>query len=108
MHTTNVVCGFVLLAACAKSSTTSPTTPPPASSEPVAQETPITAAEGTQRPSLTVSACESQGGRVVGDIGDGAIHRPDYRCPDSGKAPIGSIVPDPSGPIAVEGAVCCK
>jgi hypothetical protein len=61
-----------------------------------------------ERPGLTAGACEAQGGKVIGDIGDGAIHRPEYRCPDSGEAPIGSIVPDPGGPIASEGAVCCK
>lgn len=59
------------------------------------------------RPGVTAAACEEQGGKVVGDIGDGAIHRPDYKCPDSGNAPIGSIIADPGGPVAIEGSVCC-
>ncbi len=53
-----------------------------------------------ERPETTAAACEAAGGSVVGDIGDGAIHRPDYRCPD-GQAPTGSI------PLGVEGSVCC-
>jgi hypothetical protein len=44
---------------------------------------------------------------VIGDIGDGAIHDPDYRC-SNGEPPIGSIVPQPGEPIAIEGEVCCK
>lgn len=84
---------FVLLTACPQPSAP-PTTPDDGGT--------------VQRPQLTVEACELQGGRVIGDIGDGAIHRPDYRCPDSGKAPIGTIVADPDGPIWIEGAVCCK
>ena len=42
----------------------------------------------------------AKGGNVVGDIGDGAIHRPEYRCP-SGSPPIGRIA------LGVEGSVCC-
>ncbi|MAQ15032.1 MAG: hypothetical protein CMN30_09595 [Sandaracinus sp.] len=52
------------------------------------------------RPAVGAAECEAQGGTVVGDIGDGAVHRPDYRCSD-GQAPIGSVA---SG---IEGAVCC-
>ena len=59
-----------------------------------------------ERPQLTAEACEASGGTVVGDIGDGAIHRPDYRCP-SGSPPSGSIRAAAGGPIAVEGSVCC-
>lgn len=55
---------------------------------------------------LTAEACTAGGGEVVGDIGDGAIHRPGYLCP-SGKAPTGPIRQPEGGPIAVEGAVCC-
>lgn len=57
---------------------------------------------------LTAKACEAAGGKVIGDIGDGAIHRPDYRCPGTGAPPSGAIVAEPGGPIASEGAVCCK
>lgn len=58
------------------------------------------------RPTTTAEACEASGGTVVGDIGDGAIHRPEYRCA-SGAAPSASVRPPEGGPIAVEGAVCC-
>ncbi len=56
---------------------------------------------------LTARDCEAQGRTVVGDIGDGAIHRPDYVCPGTGAPPIATIVADPGGPIGVEGSVCC-
>jgi|SRR6478735_1090596 len=62
--------------------------------------------DGTARPTLTAQACEANGGAVQGDIGDGAIHRPEYRCPNGAK-PSGSIAAPDGGPIAVEGAVCC-
>jgi hypothetical protein len=56
---------------------------------------------------LTAAACEAKGGTVVGDIGDGAIHKPDYRCPGTNAEPLGAIVAEPGAPQAVEGAVCC-
>lgn len=62
--------------------------------------------EATERPQLTAAECEAASGTVVGDIGDGAIHRPDYRCAN-GQAPIGSIKAEEGKPVAVEGAVCC-
>ncbi len=62
--------------------------------------------DAPSRANLTAEACEAGGGRVVGDIGDGAVHRPDYRCP-SGAAPRGNITAPPGGPIGVEGSVCC-
>jgi hypothetical protein len=95
---------FVLLAACSPS----PSTPPTTSTDPVSDKEPDPGVGGDQRPELTAAACEGQGGKVIGDIGDGAIHQPGYTCPDSGEAPIGSIVADPGGPVAIEGAVCCK
>jgi hypothetical protein len=106
-RTASVLC-FVLLAACNKP----PSIPP---SEPTDDAQPDTQPEPqpdtetpAERPGITAAACEEQGGQVVGDIGDGAIHKPDYVCPDSGVAPIGSITAEPDGPVAVEGAVCCK
>jgi len=60
----------------------------------------------SERKSLAQEECEAQGGSVVGDIGDGATHRPDYVCP-SGKPPLGNIAPPAGGPVAIEGAVCC-
>ncbi len=71
---------------------------------------PTPSAKAAESPSggrLTASACEAGGGTVVGDIGDGAVHRPDYRCPASNQPPIGTIEPEPGGPIGVEGSVCC-
>lgn len=58
------------------------------------------------RPSLSEETCLEQGGSMVGDIGDGAVHRPEYVCP-SGHPPLGSIVAGAGEPIGVEGAVCC-
>lgn len=58
------------------------------------------------RPVLTAQACEASGGSVQGDIGDGAIHRPEYRCPNGAK-PSGSIGVEDGKPIAIEGSVCC-
>ena len=66
-----------------------------------------TPAGGEAKAELTASACETQGGIVVGDIGDGAVHRPDYVCERSGKPPIATIVAEEGGPIGVEGSVCC-
>ena len=57
---------------------------------------------------MTADQCTAAGGEVVGDIGDGAIHRPDYRCPTSGEPPLGPIQSEPGQPVAIEGAVCCK
>lgn len=71
-----------------------------------------TSQQPTQEPStpgrkaLTQEQCEAQTGHVVGDIGDGATHRPDYLCP-SGKPPLGDIASPAGGPIAIEGSVCC-
>lgn len=59
-----------------------------------------------ERQALTQAQCEAQAGYVLGDIGDGATHRPDYLCP-SGKPPLGDIAPPAGGPIAIEGSVCC-
>jgi hypothetical protein len=59
-----------------------------------------------ERPSLTAEECTDGGGEIIGDIGDGAIHRPDYLCA-SGAKPTGSIRAPEGGPIAIEGQVCC-
>jgi hypothetical protein len=83
-----------------------PEAPSDAESAPSPATEPPATATGDARPELTAQACEAGGGAVVGDIGDGAIHRPDYRCP-SGSAPRASIRAPEGGPVAVEGAVCC-
>jgi len=55
---------------------------------------------------LTQAQCAAQGGSVIGDIGDGAIHQPEYRCA-SGAAPIGPISYSEVDLVPNEGAVCC-
>jgi hypothetical protein len=67
---------------------------------------PTTGAPTPGRKSLTQDECAAQGGSVVGDIGDGATHRPDYVCAN-GKPPLGNIAPPTGGPVAIEGSVCC-
>lgn len=90
-----VLCAFLFVLGCGGATPPSAAAPEPASS----------ADAGA---SLTAEACQAAGGRVVGDIGDGAIHRPGYRCPESGSAPLGKIGAPQGGPIAIEGSVCCK
>lgn len=95
---------LVLLTACggavpsAHDASNTPESPTPEA--PLADATPV-------RATLTPAECEQRGGRVVFDIGDGAIHRPDYRCPGSGEPPIGRIQVEPGQPMPIEGAVCC-
>jgi hypothetical protein len=89
--------GLVLATGCKKDSEeTKPpegeNTPPPAGP--------------TERASLTDAECQAQGGTIVGDIGDGAIHKPDYVC-ESGKPPIGNVTAPEGGPTPIEGSVCC-
>lgn len=76
----------------------------PSSEAPPADPVPTTTT--AERPSLSEAECTQQGGVVVGDIGDGAIHRPDYTC-ESGSPPLGTIVAEPGGPMGIEGSVCC-
>ena len=68
--------------------------------------TPGAPSDDTQRPSITAAACEANHGTVVGDIGDGAIHRAEYRCVNGAK-PTANISSAEAGPVAVEGSVCC-
>lgn len=88
------VIGLLLMTGCSKKTGAEPPVEPPS---------PGAAAE---RPSLTTAECEAKGGRVIGDIGDGAIHRPDYTC-EGGQPPLGAIAPGEGEPIAIEGSVCC-
>jgi len=85
-----------------------PVTPAGEGSAPVAEApaAPPQGETGAERTSLTAQECEAGGGTVVGDIGDGAIHKPEYKCA-SGAAPTGSIRAAEGGPVAIEGAVCC-
>lgn len=97
-----IACVGLFACGGSQSPTETPSEAPPAS-EPV--PAPSSASGGT-RPQLTAEACEAGGGSVAFDIGDGAIHRPEYRCP-SGAAPSGAIKAPEGGPVAVEGSVCC-
>ena len=108
--------GLLLITGCPHKSTDDgeATAVPPADGQPEPDVEPDGQSEPDvepqpERSTLTSTECEAKGGQVVGDIGDGAIHRPDYRCADSGQAPVGDIVQRPSddGPVAVEGSVCC-
>lgn len=88
---------------------TADTAPLPADAQPLpenAQPLPADADAAPARAKLTAKECETKGGSVVGDIGDGAIHRPDYKCP-GGAPPLGDIGVTQGEPVAVEGAVCC-
>jgi hypothetical protein len=82
----------IALTACGASKP-EPQNPPGSGDKPVRKE-------------LTQEECTTHGGSVVGDIGDGATHRPDYVC-SGGSPPLGNIAQPPGGPIAIEGAVCC-
>lgn len=92
---------LLLLAACGSSAAPSAGTPATTAEPPAPRST-----EGSS--ALTAEECEKQGGHVVGDIGDGAIHRPGYRCPGSGEPPIGPIKLEPGRPVPIEGSVCCR
>jgi hypothetical protein len=99
-----VFCGSFGLFACGGSQT--PPEAPNGGTAPVPAPPPVSTEGVPSRAEVTAEACESGGGKVVGDIGDGAIHRPDYRCP-GGAAPTGNIRAPEGGPMAVEGSVCC-
>jgi len=68
--------------------------------------TPVALSDGLERRELTSQECMIEGGEVIGDIGNGAIHKPEFRC-ESGLAPLGRIRFVDGEPIASEGAVCC-
>lgn len=87
--------GLVLAAGCSKKGSDGSTPPGPEPTQ-----------EKAERPALTSAECQEKGGTIVGDIGDGATQRPDYRCAD-GQAPIGTIRAAEGEAVAVEGSVCC-
>lgn len=102
MRILSLALSLLLFAACgSKSNNPDPETPAPtgdpAPADPAAAD----------RPSITAAECESQGGEVVGDIGDGAVHRADYVCA-SGTPPVGKIATGEGEPQPIEGSVCCK
>ena len=47
-------------------------------------------------------------GVVVGDIGNGAVFQPDYRCESNGQPPVAVVIPTADEPIATDGEVCCE
>ena len=85
---------LTLTASACSPTSPSPSTPPdgqpPATATPTPTGETPPAPSGAARASLTAEECQSRGGTVVGDIGNGAIHRPDYTCP-SGAAPLGNL-----------------
>jgi hypothetical protein len=99
MRILSIALTMLLFTACSKSSSApAPESPAPAPVEPAAP---------AARPSVSAAECTAQGGEVIGDIGDGAVHRPDYVCA-SGAPPIASISSTAGEAVAVEGSVCCK
>jgi hypothetical protein len=52
-------------------------------------------APGPSSEPITAEACEAQGGRIAGDIGDGKI-----KC-NEGEKEIGRV------PLGIEGSICC-
>lgn len=59
------------------------------------------------REQISRQECKKRGGEIVGDIGDGTIHKDDYICESNGEPPIAQVVPLEGEPIADEGEVCC-
>jgi hypothetical protein len=89
----------IMLCACDKAGT--PPQPPAAESEG------LPTGDAATRPEISAADCEADGGSVVGDIGDGAVHRSDYVCDSNGQPPVGTIAAEEGGPMGVEGSVCC-
>ncbi|MBL8740654.1 MAG: hypothetical protein JNK04_06165 [Myxococcales bacterium] len=85
-----------LLVSCG---TAAPPEPMPVDVPSAAPDASATPPHGARR-EISQEDCTAKGGSVVGDIGDGATHRPEFRCP-SGSPPIGNV------PLGVEGSVCC-
>ena len=95
-----------LSSACSSGANDTNTMPPKGNTvDPSGEPLPPMPAPSARTP-MTADECTASGGTVVGDIGDGAIHRPDYKCP-SGKPPSGKIIAAEGEPVAIEGSVCC-
>jgi len=61
----------------------------------------------TERPFITRQECTEQGGLIVGDIGNSAIFREEYRCESNSQPPIANVNQEGEDNIAKEGEVCC-
>jgi len=92
---------FALLFLVACKPAAAPSTDQPGSSEG------LPVSDGGPEATMTATACQEAGGSVVGDIGDGAIFKPDYVCESNGEAPTARISAEEGGPLGVEGSVCC-
>jgi hypothetical protein len=105
-----IIAAFLLtssaVVACGGAQT--PPSPPPIGGPTDESSAPTTPSDGERaaRPTIAAQACEANGGTVVGDIGDGAIHRPEYRCANGAK-PTANIAQEEGGPVSIEGSVCC-
>ena len=66
----------------------------------------LTTQPDADRPLLTAAQCAEMGGSIVGDPGDGRVHRPDYIC-EGREPPLGTIQFEAAESISIEGAVCC-
>jgi len=77
----------------------------PQEGEPIAIEGEVCC--GGERPFITRQECTEQGGLVVGDIGNAAIFREEYRCESNDQPPIANINQEGEENIAREGEVCC-
>lgn len=100
MKTLCFACTALLFSFATGCGSSAPPVEEPAPSESEETTPPDGEPEQAEHPTLSAEECEAQGGELVGDIGDGATHRPDYVCP-SGAPPIGTV------PLGIEGSVCC-
>ncbi len=93
-----LVCTFAALAACGTTPSPDAVDGEPTTTASASAEAPVDAPPAVRE--MSAEDCTAKGGELVGDIGDGAIHRPEYRC-KSGSPPIGRV------PLGIEGSVCC-
>ena len=74
--------------------------------EPNSSESPSEFPKIAEREKMSPTVCKERGGEIIGDLGDGRIHRADFICAN-GQPPLGIIEFPKEGQIAIEGAVCC-
>ncbi len=71
-----------------------------------AQAPEVKEAFAPSRPALYRQDCLDAGANIIGDIGDGRIHRQDYLCPNN-QPPLGTIIYSDGEAMPIEGEVCC-